>query len=260
MPETVPDTRALTPQQVRDFFGAHRTVRQYRTQDGQPIPLPEDHLDAVLYAAQRAPTHSTSQLYSIIQVQGPAQRAELAELAGNAHIATAGAAFVLCADLHRIGQILALDGTAVGDWADVANHFAVGDAVMAGQNLLTAAEMLGYQGCWIGGVLNNLPQIAEVLELPAGVLPFSALTIGLPDEQAPYRPRLHREVVVHTDRYRLPERAEMEANIEHMNPIAARGDRPGDWARLLRMYWGAGGAMEKRQPDLQAVKRRQGLG
>ena len=251
--------RQQTAEQVREFFAGHRTVRQYRTEGGQPTPLPQDHLDAVLYAAQRAPTHSTSQLYSVVQLWDPAVRARMAELTGNAHIAAAGAAFVLCADIHRTAQILRLDGVEPGAWPDVANHFAVGDAVMAGQNLLTAAEMLGYQGCWIGGVLNHLAEIVELLELPAGVLPFSALTVGLSDEDTPYRPRLERETVVHQDRYRLPDEAELRRNIEQMNPIAARGGQPGDWARLLKMYWGAGGAMEAREAGLSAVKERQGL-
>ncbi len=244
---------------MREYFSGHRTVRQYRTENGQPIPLPGDHLDAILYAAQRAPTHSTSQLYSIVHLQDPQLRAQMAELTGNAHIATAGGAFVLCADMHRIQQILALSDVEPGAWPDVADHFAVGDAVMAGQNLLTAAEMLGYQGCWIGGVLNHLSEIVEVLGLPHGVLPFSALTVGLSDEDTPYRPRLAREAVVHTDRYREIGTEELQQNIEQMNPIASRGGQPGDWARLLKMYWGAGGAMEQREAGLSSVKAQQGL-
>ncbi len=251
--------RSLTPGEVREFFSGHRTVRQYRTEGGQPIPLPADHLEAVLYAAQRASTHSTAQIYTIIQLESPEVRAKMAELTKNPHIASAGAAFVMCADLHRLEEFLALRGVERGDWPAVGTHFALGDAALAGQNLLTAAEMLGYQGCWIGGVINHLPEIVEFLALPAGVLPFAALTVGLSDEDTPYRPRLQQRIIVHTDHYREVGTAELEENLTLMNPIADRPGKPGDWARLLALYWGKGGQMEAREGHYTQVRKEQGL-
>lgn len=253
--------RHMSAEQVREFFAGHRTVRQYQTgENGQPLALPPEHLDAVLYAAQRAPTHSTAQIYSIIHLQKPELRGKMAELSGNAHINTAGAAFVLCADLYRTAQILEHGGHAAGHWPEVGLHFALGDAVMAGQNLLTAAEMLGYQGCWIGGIVNHLPEIVALLELPTGVLPFAALTVGLSAENTPHRPRLNRETVVHADTYRIPTAEEIQADILRMNPIADRPGKPGDWVRLLKMYWGEGGGMEGREAGLHEVKAAQGFG
>ncbi|GAA5512075.1 hypothetical protein Dcar01_00789 [Deinococcus carri] len=251
---------ARTPQEVRASYDAHRTVRQYVTQaDGTPLPMPADHLDAILYAAQRAPTDATAQLYSFIRLVRPEVRAGVAELTTNAHIATASEAFVVCLDVRRVGRVLEAAGQEVGQWPAIAVHFGIGDAVMAGQNLLTAAEMLGYQGCWIGGVLNGLEGILDLLDLPAGVLPFAALTLGLPAEEPPLRPRVPRPLVVHEDRYRDGSEEELRHAVEVMNPIAARGDKPGDWVRLLRAYWAPGGSMEKREPHLVAALKRQGL-
>jgi len=251
---------ARTPEEVRAFYDAHRTVRQYVTrEDGTPLPLPGDHLDAILHAAQRAPTDATAQLYSLIRLVSPVVRARVAELTTNVHIATASEAFVVCLDVRRVSRVLEVAGQMPGHWPAIAVHFGIGDAVMAGQNLLTAAEMLGYQGCWIGGVLNGLEGILDLLELPAGVLPFAALTVGLPAETPPLRPRVPRPLVVHQDRYRDGTDEELRHAVEVMNPIAARGDQPGDWARLLRMYWAPGGGMEKREPHLVAALKRQGL-
>ncbi|EYB68240.1 nitroreductase [Deinococcus phoenicis] len=251
---------ARTPGEVRAFYDAHRTVRHYVTrEDGTPLPLPAEHLDAMLYAAQRAPTDATAQLYSLIRLVSPEVRARLAELTTNAHIATASEAFVVCLDVRRVGRVLEVAGQGVGHWPAIAVHFGIGDAVLAGQNLLTAAEMLGYQGCWIGGVLNGLEGILDVLELPAGVLPFAALTIGTPAEQPLLRPRVPRPLVVHEDRYRDGTEEELRYAIEVMNPIAARGDKPGDWVRLLRAYFAPSGSMEKREPGLVAALKRQGL-
>ncbi|MFC4639466.1 nitroreductase family protein [Deinococcus hohokamensis] len=249
-----------TPNDVRAFYDAHRTVRQYQTaENGEPLPLPAEHLDVILHAAQRAPTDATAQLYSLIHLRDPQVRAQVAALTTNAHITTASEAFVVCADVRRTRRVLEVSGRAPGHWPAVAVHFGIGDAVMAGTNLLTAAEMLGYQGCWIGGVLNGLDGIVDLLRLPPGVLPFAALTIGIPAEAAPYRPRVPRPLVVHTDAYRDGSDEDLREATTVMNPIAARGDQPGDWARLLGAYFAAGGGMEKREPQLVAVLRRQGL-
>lgn len=249
-----------TPAQVRAFFDAHRTTRLYQTApDGSPLRMTPEELDAVLHAAQRASTDATAQLYSLVHLTTPERRVQVAELTNNAHIATAAEAFVVCADARRVGRVLEAAGREPGQWPAVAVHFGIGDAVMAGQNLLTAAEMLGYQGCWIGGVLNNLDALLTLLELPQGVLPFAALTVGRPAEDAPLRPRLPRELVVHENRYRDGSTEELRAGTELMNPIAARPGKPGDWARLLDLYFGAGQGMEQREPALVAALKRQGL-
>jgi len=251
---------ARTPDEVRAFYDAHRTVRRYVTrEDGTPLPLPPEHLDAILHAAQRAPTDATAQLYSLIRLVSPEVRARAAELTTNAHLATASEAFMVCLDVRRLGRVLEVSGQGVGDWPAVGVHFGIGDAVMAGQNLLTAAEMLGYQGCWIGGVLNGLDGLLDLLELPPGVLPFAALTVGLPAEEPPLRPRVPRPLVVHQDYYRDGTPEELRGAVEVMNPIAARRGQPGDWVRLLRAYWAPGGSMEAREPHLVAALKRQGL-
>ncbi|WP_291426044.1 nitroreductase family protein [Deinococcus sp.] len=252
--------RDLTPEQVRAFFDGHRTVRQYVTQPGgSPQRLPDDELDAILHAAQRAPTDATAQLYSLIWLDSPEVRQQMAELTTNLHIATASEAFMVCADAHRVKRILEVSGRQPGHWPAVGVHFGIGDAVMAGTNLLTAAEMLGYQGCWIGGVLNNLEPIATALKLPPEVLPFAALTIGKSAEQTPYRPRLPRPLVIHTDEYRAATDAKLTEGIDLMNPIADRPGTPGDWGKLLGAYFAADGGMEHREPKLVELLKRQGM-
>lgn len=250
----------LSPAAVRAFYDHHRTTRQYQTQpDGLPIRMHPDELDAVLHAAQRAPTDATAQLYSLIHLNDLQLRQTVAELTTNAHIATASEAFVICADTHRVKQILQANGHTPGEWPAIAIHFGIGDAVMAGQNLLTAAEMLGYQGCWIGGVMNDLETICELLQLPQDVLPFAALTIGKSAENTPLRPRLPRPLVIHTDIYQEASNTALQEATAIMHPIAARPGKPGQWDRLLRAYFGKGGSMEQREPHLVSVLEQQGL-
>jgi FMN reductase (NADPH) len=230
-----------SPESVRAFFDAHWTVRKYKAQ-----AMPADHLDVILHAAQRAPTDATAQMYSFIRLTDKSLRERIAAATTNPHIATASEAFVVCADVFRLDEILKAKGYVPGTYPGISVHFAIGDAVMAGQNMLIAAEMLGYRGCWIGGVLNALDQIVSELSLPRGVFPFAALTIGVPDEDPAHRPRIARNLVVHENSYQRPSAETLMPSITAMGPIAGRGD----WAQMLNRYFGEGGTMEAREVSL----------
>ncbi|AFZ66512.1 nitroreductase family protein [Deinococcus peraridilitoris] len=240
----------MTPEDVKAFFDAHWTVRRFKT-----FELPREHLDVLLHAAQRAPTDATAQMYSFVQLRDPALRARIGELTGNPHFAAASVAFVVCADVYRLRRVLEARGYPYGKWPAAAVHFSIGDAVMAAQNMLIAAEMLGYRGCWIGGVLSALPEVMELLALPELVFPFAGLVVGVPDEAPKSRPRVARSLILHEDRYRLPTGAEIEGALADMAPITARGD----WAQTLAGYFALGGTMEARDVTLQAVLARQGF-
>ncbi|GEM47474.1 nitroreductase family protein [Deinococcus cellulosilyticus] len=240
----------MNPADVKTFFRNHWTVRKYKS-----VPMPEDHLDAILYAAQRAPTDATAQMYTFIRLTDSDVRQQMADLTRNAHINTASESFVICADIHRLESLLKHRGYTPGNYPAVAVHFAVGDAVMAAQNMLIAAEMLGYMGCWIGGVMNNLPEITRLLKLPEGVFPFAALTIGVPDEEHKLRPRLDRALVVHENSYQDPTPEALSQAFEEMAAITSRGD----WALSLSRYFAQGGSMEVREGHLRQVLHQQGF-
>lgn len=240
----------MTPEDVRAFFDAHWTVRQF-----QPVPMPAEHLETILHAAHRAPTDATAQMYSLIRLSGPELRQQVAELCKNPHMASSSEGFIVCADVSRLKRLLERGGYTYGAWSAASVHFAIGDAVMAGQNLLIAAEMLGYRGCWIGGVLSALEPIAELLALPEGVFPFAGLTVGLPAEEPKRRPRLQPELLFHTDHYHVPSEAELDAALERMAPITSRGD----WAQSLARYFAVGGTMEAREVHLRRFLAAQGF-
>ena len=230
-------------------FANHRTIRKYK-----PQPLETGHLEQILYCAQHAPTDATAQMYSFIRLTGKT-KTRVAELTNNAHIETAPEAFLICADVKRLQLLLEHKGYEFGAWDAVAIHFGIGDAVLAGQTMLHAAECLGYQGCWIGGVLSALEQIIDLCELPKGVLPFAGLTIGVPDETPDQRPRIQPELVLHENTYRMPSASELETALERMARITARGD----WAQSLARYFAKGGTMEAREITLRRVLEKQGF-
>lgn len=225
--------------EIKNFFLNHRTIRKYKAQ-----PIPPSHLDLIFFAAQRAPTDATAQMASVVHLKDQKLKSEVASLSGNAHISTAPEAFVLCADVYRLAQILKTKGVQSADWKNVAHHFAIGDAVLMGQNMLLCAEMLGYQGCWIGGVLTQIEAISQLLRLPDGVLPFAGLTLGLADEEPILRPRLSKQNVIFENGY-AENFIQLDNDISNMGTITARGD----WVQTLSRYFEVGGSMEKREKE-----------
>ena len=240
----------MTPDPRLEVFANHRTVRKYKA-----VPLEPGHLEQILWAAQRAPTDATAQMYSFVRLTDPALREEIAKISNNPHMATASETFIILADVSRLKKLLEFKGYSFAEWSAAAIHFAIGDAVMAAQNMLIAAEMLGYQGCWIGGILNPLERLIERLELPSGVLPFAGLTIGVPDETPAVRPRIQAELMFHENKYHQPTDTELETALERMAPITARGD----WAQTLARYFAVGGTMETRDITLRKVLASQGF-
>jgi FMN reductase (NADPH) len=241
----------MIPDPRLELFDRHRTVRKFKSEAMKP-----GDLEQIVWAAQRAPTDATAQMYSFLRLTDPALRLEIAEITRNPHFATAAESFIVLGDVHRLRRILEHRGYSFADWPAAAIHFSIGDAVLAGQNMLIAAEMLGYAGCWIGGVLSALERIVELCDLPEGVIPFAGLVIGVPDEQPAERPRLQPELVVHQNRYREPDAHDLDDALERMAPITVRGD----WALSLSRYFAVGGTMEAREVVLRRVLERQGFG
>jgi FMN reductase (NADPH) len=240
------NSETFIPDPRLELFDHHRTIRKFK-----PEPMKPGDLENIVWAAQRAPTDATAQMYSFLRLTDPDVRSEVAQITHNPHFATAAESFIVLADVHRLQRLLEHRGYTFADWPATAIHFAIGDAVMAGQNMLIAAEMLGYQGCWIGGVLSALERIVELCELPHGVIPFAGLVIGVPDEHPAQRPRIQPELVIHENRYRQPDAHDLETALE----ITARGD----WAQTLSRYFAQGGTMEAREVTLKRVLAQQGF-
>jgi FMN reductase (NADPH) len=231
-------------------FAKHRTTRKFKNQ-----PLEPGHLEQLMYCAQRAPTDATAQMYSFIRLSDSTLKQQVAQWTNNAHIATSAEAFIICLDVYRLQRILEHRGYEFGNWSAVAVHFGLGDAALAAQTMMVAAECLGYQGCWIGGVLSALEPIIEACQLPVGVLPYAGLAIGVPDEDPGERPRVQPELVLHENTYRQPEPQELEEALNRMASITARGD----WAQMLSRYFAKGGAMESREVALRQALEHQGF-
>ncbi|MED4123106.1 NADPH-dependent oxidoreductase [Halalkalibacterium halodurans] len=176
----------------------HRSCRQYSDK-----PVPDDHLQAILHAAQWGPSWIHGQQVSVIVIREPNERELFAELVGGqAHVAQAPIFLVFCADFHRAAVAAEARGKFLAALEDV-DALMVGatDVGIALSNAITAAESLGLGTVPIGGIRRQPLRVIETLQLPSYVIPISGLCIGYPEETVEQKPRLPLDVFTHDGRY-----------------------------------------------------------
>ena len=183
--------------QVIRLLRSHRSIRKFTTQQiGQEI------VDELVRAGQAASTSSFIQACTVMQVNERGHRELLAEYAGNqAYVADAPVFLVFCADMQRHRLACRMQATEMLSGYTEQFITASVDCALFAQNVLTAAESLGLGGVLIGGIRNQIQQVADLLDLPDLVFPVFGLCLGYPDQNPEIKPRLPLSVVLKQDRY-----------------------------------------------------------
>lgn len=182
---------------VIDLLTSHSSVRRYKDE-----PISRETVTELVKAGQHAASSHFVQACSVIYVTDTEKRGQLAELSKNRRqFYTAGAVLVFCMDYNRLSHAARLHNREI-DYS-VAENVLVGaiDVGLFAQNVAIAAESKGYGICYIGGVRNAIEEIADVLELPKGVVPLFGMSIGVPNEANGVKPRLPVEAVLHENSY-----------------------------------------------------------
>ncbi len=180
-------------------FLRHRSVRKYNCD-----PVSDETIAALIGAAQSAATSSNLQLWSVISIQDPDRRDQLAKLSGDQDQIREAAWFLtFFADHHRLRMAAQSHGVDP-DGLDYSEFFtmAVVDASLAAERLVVAAESLGLSICYIGSLRNHPDKVADVLNLPEGVFGLFGLCIGWPaDDASEIKPRLGQPAVWFREQY-----------------------------------------------------------
>lgn len=182
---------------VIELLTSHASVRKYKN-----IPLSKEDVRELVHAGQHAASSHFVQAYSVIHVTDMEKREQLAELSKNKRqFLSAGAVLIFCADYCRLAKAAALHDKEI-DYSHAENVL-VGsiDVALFAQNVAIAAESKGYGICYIGGIRNAPEEISKLLELPDGVAPMFAMSIGVPDEANEVKPRLPVEAIIHENSY-----------------------------------------------------------
>ena len=204
-----------------------RSIRQYKN-----TPVPEASLKAVLEAGRRAPSWSNIQPWHFLVIEDAAMKAKLVKLArGQAVIAQAPAVIAVCGDLSawdkpKYREVLygLMEAKAIPVTKEIIDNFMLNDPILAiadrGPAIILARtfEQLGIaygfmgieavnQGlgmCIIGAFGNEVTEaqkemyasIRTDLGIPDGMYLLTLLTLGIPDEAPPARPRKEFNAVV----------------------------------------------------------------
>jgi FMN reductase (NADPH) len=144
-------------------FAEHRSIRFFLRK-----PLAAGDFDLIVEAGRRAPTDAQGHMYSFVRITDPALRDELATRCANQqHIRDAAEFFVVCLDVYRLRQLVEHRGGEWGMEARIGLLYGASDATMVAQNMVVAAETLGYGACYIGAV-QNATDVHRPAAAPAG--------------------------------------------------------------------------------------------
>lgn len=159
-----------------NLIAQHRTYRRFRRNER----LPENHVSAIIQAAQRAPSWMNGQHYTIINISDRALRDKITAMQpANPHIGECALFLLFVADLHRADLCRqAYEGTFQAAGTPDALITAVTDTALAAQNALTAAESLGYGTCFIGGIRLSARELVPLLGLPENTFPLFGLCLA----------------------------------------------------------------------------------
>lgn len=156
-------------------------------------PVSKEIKTQLLECAAAAPTAGNQQLYTILDITDQKLKDALAVTCDNQpFIAKAPAVLIFCADANKWYQGFQRFGCdprkpGAGDLM-----LAACDALIAAQNVVTAAHSLGLGSCYIGDIMEQCETHRELLKLPRYVFPVAMLVIGWPtgqqkDRQKPVR-------------------------------------------------------------------------
>ncbi len=168
-----------------DFFEVIRTRRSIRRFKNRPVE--EEKLNAVLEAANAAPSAGNLQAFEMYVVRNPAALMQLAGLLPPMEFfAEVPVVLVFCANPER----------SVIKYSDRGRTlYAVQDATIACTHAMLAATALGLASVWVGAFPEQA--VAKSLALPAAYRPVALLPIGYPAETVEPRTRRALKDLVH---------------------------------------------------------------
>lgn len=168
-----------------DTLLERRSIRKFK-----PKPLPDDVVETLETVAQHAASSQFLNDWSAIRVTEPATKKRLAEIGGQPYIATAPLLYVFVLDEHRNAAIAARKGVEVAS-----------DAVLALHAMETAAYSLGLGCVILGSLLNDVPALIDLLNLPEYTYPVLGIAIGKPDQEPAVKPRMPRSMQFFENEY-----------------------------------------------------------
>jgi FMN reductase (NADPH) len=189
-----------------ELIHQHGSVRAYK-----PDPIPDEWIETIVAAGQRASTSSNLQTYSVVITSDPEKKNRIQQISGDQkHISQAPIFTLWCADFSRLRRVCDLQGYSIE--AGYMENFMVAtvDTAIAMQNAALAAESMGLGICYIGALRNDPDAVIELFDLPELVFPVAGMTLGWPKEPPMKRPRLPLGAILHRESYQVDDQVYLE--------------------------------------------------
>lgn len=182
---------------ILKFLNSHGSVRKFTD---QPITVEDE--ETIIKTAQRSPTSSNLQAYSIIGIRNQKTKEKFAVLSGNQdHIKNCSLFLIFCADLHRLALINKQKGYPFhGEYTEMF-IIATGDSTLVAGRALMAAQALGLGGVMVGAIHNDPEKVSQLLALPEFVFPVMGMSLGYPVAPPKIKPRLPMKAIYHQEKY-----------------------------------------------------------
>jgi len=175
----------------------HRSIRKYKNQ-----PVSDEVLNQILEAGIRASTTGNMQVYSIIVTKDEENKKKLCDYHfKQSMILEAPVLLTFCADFNRFNEWCKQRQAEPGYNNFLSFFTAAIDALLVAQNVALAAESLGLGICYLGTTTYMADKFIEFFNLPEGVVPITALTLGYPAEIPELTDRLPLSGVIHNEKY-----------------------------------------------------------
>lgn len=168
---------------------ARKSVRVFTDE-----PVSREIKTQLLECAAAAPSAGNQQLYTILDITDQGLKDTLAVTCDHQpFIAKAPVVLIFCADANKWYQGFQRFGCEPRKPGAGDLMLAACDALIAAQNVVTAAHSLGLGSCYIGDIMEQYEEHRKLLKLPRYVFPVAMLVIGWPTGQQKDRQKPERQ-------------------------------------------------------------------
>lgn len=234
---------------------SHQSTRKFTKE-----PVTEEQLNAIIKAAQAAPTSINGQQVSLIVIRDAERRNKMSEYGAFQSFVKEAPVFILfCADFRRSLIACDINNTKMHVQDNLESIF-VGsvDAGLQAAFATVALESMGLGGVIVGGLRQNMKEIIELTELPQLVFPLFGLVIGHPAEINLVKPRLPMEVIAFNEKYDASnlKSAILKYDEEYTDYVRKRGGEEGhSWSSHVARIYG----IENIFPEMPETIKKQGF-
>lgn len=179
----------IIPEKIKETPEYRNIITRTSVRRYADSPVTDEQVSAIIHAAMCSPTGVNKQPWEFIVVDDRHLLSRLADSLPYAKMtSTAPFAIVVCGNKERF-----LDGVDSSLW--------VQDLSAVSENILLASHALGLGGVWtcLYPHDDRMESVCKILDIPAGIIPFSLIPIGYPlaghkpmDKWHPERVHLNR--------------------------------------------------------------------